>query len=68
MSLINEYEVLKNFLSYLYKDVLSLAGIRKSDEKILQALAFQVGNEVSYNEIAQLVVSIKIRLTLILIY
>lgn len=54
----NEYEVLKNLVSsYLYKDVLSLAGIRKSDvlEKILQALAFQVGNEVSYNEIAQLV-------------
>lgn len=54
----NEYEVLKNLVSsYLYKDVLSLAGIRKADvlEKILQALAFQVGNEVSYNEIAQLV-------------
>jgi predicted AAA+ superfamily ATPase len=54
----SEYEVLKNLISsYLYKDVLSLAGIRKSDvlEKILQALAFQVGNEVSYNEIAQLV-------------
>jgi predicted AAA+ superfamily ATPase len=47
----NEYEVLKFSFSYLYKDVLSLAGIRKSDvlEKILQALAL-VGNEVSYNE------------------
>lgn len=54
----NEYEVLKNLVSsYLYKDILSLAGIRKSEvlEKILQALAFQVGSEVSYNEIAQLV-------------
>ncbi|WP_026977033.1 ATP-binding protein [Flavobacterium tegetincola] len=54
----NEYEVLKNLVSsYLYKDVLSLAGIRKSEvlEKILQALALQVGSEVSYNEIAQLV-------------
>ncbi len=54
----NEYEILKNLVSsYLYKDVLSLAGIRKSDvlEKVLQALAFQVGSEVSYNEIAQLV-------------
>jgi predicted AAA+ superfamily ATPase len=54
----NEYEVLKNLVSsYLYKDVLSLAGIRKPDilEKIVQALAFQIGNEVSYNEIAQLV-------------
>lgn len=54
----NEYEILKNLVSsYLYKDVLGLAGIRKSDvlEKILKALAFQVGSEVSYNEIAQLV-------------
>lgn len=54
----NEYEILKNLVSsYLYKDILSLAGIRKSEvlEKILQALAFQVGSEVSYNEIAQLV-------------
>lgn len=38
----NEHEILKNLVSsYLYKDIL--------------ALAFQVGNEVSYNEIAQLV-------------
>jgi predicted AAA+ superfamily ATPase len=54
----NEYEILKNLVSsYLYKDILSLAGIRKSEvlEKILQALAMQIGNEVSYNEIAQLV-------------
>lgn len=42
--------------SYLYKDILSFGGIRKPEilEKILQALAFQVGSEVSYNEIAQL--------------
>lgn len=54
----NEYEILKNLVSsYLYKDILSLAGIRKSEvlEKILQALALQIGSEVSYNEIAQLV-------------
>jgi predicted AAA+ superfamily ATPase len=54
----NEFEILKNLVSsYLYKDILSLAGIRKSDvlQKILQALAMQIGNEVSYNEIAQLV-------------
>lgn len=54
----NEYEILKNLVSsYLYKDILSLAGIRKSEvlEKILQALALQIGNEISYNEIAQLV-------------
>ena len=53
-----EYEILKNLVSsYLYKDILALAGIRKSEylEKVVQALAFQVGNEVSYNEIAQLV-------------
>jgi len=54
----NEYEILKNLVSsYLYKDILSLTGIRKSDVlyKILQALAYQIGNEVSYNEVAQLV-------------
>ncbi len=54
----NEYEILKNLVSsYLYKDILALTGIRKSDvlQKILQALALQVGSEVSYNEIAQLV-------------
>ncbi len=54
----NEYEILKNLVSsYLYKDILALTGIRKSEvlEKILQALALQIGSEVSYNEIAQLV-------------
>jgi predicted AAA+ superfamily ATPase len=54
----NEYEILKNLVSsYLYKDILALANIRKSNvlEKILQALALQIGSEVSYNEIAQLV-------------
>lgn len=54
----NEHEILKNLVSsYLYKDILALTGIRKSDvlEKILQALALQIGSEVSYNEIAQLV-------------
>jgi len=54
----NENEILKNLVSsYLYKDILALAGIRKSNvlEKIIQALALQVGSEVSYNEIAQLV-------------
>lgn len=54
----NEYEIIKNLVSsYLYKDILGLAGIRKAEvlEKILQALALQIGNEFSYNEIAQLV-------------
>ena len=41
--------------SYLYKDVLSSDNLRKPDilDKLLRALAFQVGSEVSYNEIAQ---------------
>jgi predicted AAA+ superfamily ATPase len=41
--------------SYLYKDVLKIDGIRKSShiEKLLQALAFQVGSEVNYNELAK---------------
>lgn len=53
-----ESEVLKQLVSsYLYKDVLALSGIRKAEvlEKLLRAIAFQVGNEVSYNELAQLV-------------
>ena len=53
-----EKEILENLVSsYLYKDILALANIRKPEilEKILRALAFQVGSEVSYNEIAQLV-------------
>ena len=43
--------------SYLYKDVMTLEKINKPVlvEKILKALALQVGSEVSYNEIAQLV-------------
>jgi len=42
--------------SYLYKDILALANIRKPEllERMLQALALQVGSEVSYNELAQL--------------
>jgi predicted AAA+ superfamily ATPase len=41
--------------SYLYKDILELGGIRKPEIllKLLQALAWQVGSEVSYNELAQ---------------
>lgn len=41
--------------SYLYKDILTLDGVRKSDKlkKILQLLAFQIGKEVSLNEIGQ---------------
>lgn len=42
--------------SYLYKDILSLGNIRKPQvvEKLLQALAFQVGSEVSVNELSRL--------------
>ncbi|MCF0207487.1 MAG: ATP-binding protein [Bacteroidales bacterium] len=42
--------------SYLYKDILSLEGIKKPDlvRRLLVALALQVTGEVSYNELAQL--------------
>ena len=43
--------------SYLYKDILTIENLRKPEvlNKLLQALAFQVGSEVSYNELAQTV-------------
>ena len=43
--------------SYLYKDLLEIEGIRKPAllEKLLVALALQLGSEVSYNELAQTV-------------
>lgn len=42
--------------SYLYKDVLALTGIRKPDllDRLLKAIALQLGNEVSYTELADL--------------
>ena len=42
--------------NYLYKDILSLESIRKPAllENLLIALALQIGNEVSYNELGQL--------------
>jgi hypothetical protein len=41
---------------YLYKDLLSFGNVRKPEilEKLLQSLALQMGNEVSYNELANL--------------
>lgn len=51
-----ERKVLKELSEdYLYKDILRLDLIKKSDKlvKLLQALAFQVGSQVSYNELAQ---------------
>jgi len=43
--------------SYLYKDILATGKIKKPAalEKLLQALALQMGKEVSFNELAQLV-------------
>jgi uncharacterized protein len=50
-------ELLKQLTSsYLYKDVLSLSGIQKPEilDKLLRALALQLGSEVSYNELSNL--------------
>ncbi|GAF88241.1 unnamed protein product, partial [marine sediment metagenome] len=43
--------------SYLYKDVLQYQNIKNPEvlEKLLQALALQIGNEVSFNEIARII-------------
>lgn len=55
----NEKEELLSSLSgsYLYKDILELGGIRKPEVliRLLQALAWQVGSEVSYNELSKTV-------------
>lgn len=53
-----EQELLKLLSgSYLYKDLLMLEQIKKPAllEKILKALALQLGSEVSYNELGRLV-------------
>ena len=41
--------------SYLYKDILASDNLRKPEmlDKLLRAIAFQIGSEVSYNELAQ---------------
>lgn len=43
--------------NYLYKDILSYKGMRKPDvlQRLLQALALQVGSEVSYTELSRTV-------------
>ncbi len=54
----DEVEILRELTnSYLYKDILAFSGIRKPQilEKLLRALALQLGSEVSYNELAQLI-------------
>lgn len=53
----DEHEVLTQLSdSYLYKDLLAFKGVRKPEllEKLLQALALQIGSEVSYNELSKL--------------
>jgi uncharacterized protein len=53
-----ETELLKNLAtSYLYKDIFTFRDVRKPEllEKLLKALALQIGSEVSYHELAQTV-------------
>lgn len=53
----NEVEILK-FLTdaYLYKDILSWENIKHPDKLqiLLRALAYQIGSQVSFNELAQM--------------
>ncbi len=58
----NHFEDSKDILmqladSYLYKDILIWEKIQKSEriDKLLQALAFQIGSQVSFNEIGQMI-------------
>lgn len=52
----NQQEILLELTnSYLYKDILTLENIQKPArlERLVQALAFQVGNQISINELSQ---------------
>ena len=52
----DEREILQQITeSYLYKDIFEWERIRKSDKlvRLLQSLAFQIGSEVSLNELAR---------------
>lgn len=52
----DEIELLTNLAdSYLYKDILSYHSIKKPEilEKLVQALAYQIGQEVSFNELSR---------------
>lgn len=54
----DEVEILRNLSnSYLFKDILSYADIRKPEvlDKLIQALALQIGREVNYAELSQIV-------------
>ena len=53
----SEKEILYNLTeSYLYKDIIIFQQLRKPEfvQKLLQALAHQIGSEVSYNELSNL--------------
>lgn len=53
----DEVNILRNLVnSYLYKDILTYAEIRKPEvlDKLVQALALQIGSEVNYSELAQI--------------
>jgi len=50
-------QTIKNITqSYLFKDVFTYKDLKKPEvlEKLVKALALQIGNLVSYNEISQL--------------
>lgn len=52
-----EREILSNLAgSYLYKDIFAFQDVRKPEiiEQLLQALALQLGSEVSFNELGRL--------------
>lgn len=54
----NEKEILKDLVnSYLFRDILAFSGIRRPEvlEKLIQALALQIGSEVNYNELSRAV-------------
>ena len=54
----DEKEILNQLTnSYLYKDILEWERIKKPDKlvKLMKALAYQIGSEVSYNELSQIV-------------
>lgn len=53
-----EISILKNLVnSYLYRDILTYSDIRKPEvlDRLVQALALQVGSEVNYTELSQIV-------------
>lgn len=54
----DEKEILSQLTnSYLYKDILEWERIKKPDKivKLMKALAYQIGDEISYNELSQIV-------------